>query len=110
MAKKKVHISRDDSGNRRSPEVPESMKAVVENRYDRLRILARKGDVSGSHKKDPFTDVSIRIPQVPSTRRAQEINDSRILFADHEAFANLPREAIHTEFNKYHPERIFGED
>jgi len=95
---------------KRSPKIPRSTRELRERSYDREIVLDHSGNPAGDNKKGPYIDVSTRIPQVPSPRRAQEENDGRILFEDMNAVGNMPREAIHEEFNKYHPERLLGED
>ncbi len=61
--------------------------------------------ISGTPKQsmagDGYDDVSTRIPQIPNPRRAQEENDACILHNDMQAVGNMPRNAIHREFNKY---------
>lgn len=60
-------------------------------------------------KKSGYKDVSVRIPQIPNPRRAQEDEDARILMSDHNAMSNLPTQPIHKEFNKYQQPHVFGE-
>ena len=60
--------------------------------------------------KSGTKDVSSRIPQCPNPRRAQEYEDAMMLHNDESKMSNLPSEPINKEFNKYHPEHMFGED
>lgn len=86
------------------------MNTLHSYRLSTRKIMSKKitrprqsGTPPQNFEGNGYDDVATRIPQIPNPRRAQEINDGRILHNDHSAMSNLPSRPIHREFNKYEP-------